>query len=73
MSRKYRNNIKSIKYIPRSLSTPFPIFLSESEWKKESKYKDLENNYRIRYRNIKNEFEKYDELSKQERRALYDK
>ena len=73
LSRKYRNNIKSIKYIPRSLSTPFPIFLSESEWKKESKYNDLENNYRIRYRNIKNEFEKYDELSKQERRVLYDK
>ena len=47
--------------------------MSESEWKKESKYNDLENNYRIRYRNIKNEFEKYDELSKQERRALYDK
>ena len=47
LSRKYRNNIKSIKYIPRSLSTPFPIFLSESEWKKESKYNDLENNYEL--------------------------
>ena len=36
-------------------------------------YSEIETNYRIRYRNIKNEFEKYDELSKQERRVLYDK
>lgn len=67
ISIKHRKYIKEIQNIPWQLSTSFPIFLNDYEWSLESNYNDVENNYKTKYRRIKNDFEKYDKIYEQEK------
>ncbi len=72
LSRIYTNSVKKINNIPRSLSTSFPIFLNKDEWLLEEKYKNAKNDYRTNYRHIRNKYEEYDKIAKEEKEKLYD-
>ncbi|MGN1013136.1 MAG: hypothetical protein ACI4ON_04855 [Clostridia bacterium] len=72
ISEKITSKVKKVKDIPRSLSTTFPIFPTEEEWKLEENYKNTENSYRTKFRHIKDKYEEYAQMDKGEKEEIND-